>query len=375
MKILVLNWQDIKNPLGGGAEVHLHEIFSRIAKAGHEVTLFCSSFSGASHQERIDGVEIIRKGGRNTFNFWVPLMYATTLRRRGYDVVVDDMNKIPFFTPLFVRKPLVGIAHHFFGKTVFLETHFLAALYVYLSEKLVKYFYRRTPFLVVSESTRQEFLSLGFPAENLTIVPNCIDPTVYRVTGVEKSKTPIIGYFGRLKKYKSIDHLLQAFQIVQKDFPDVRLRIVGEGDDRPRLEKMAYEMGLQEKIEFTGYIDVETKVRYLQEMHFLVNTSSKEGWGLTVVEANACGTCVIASDVPGLRDSVVDGETGLLYEYGNIEQLAEKISLLLRDEHLRARLSMNALEWSKKFRWEDSAQKTLEILSSVVAKRKKKPGL
>jgi len=99
----------------------------------------------------------------------------------------------------------------------------------------------------------------------------------------------------------------------------------------------------------------------------MVNTSSKEGWGLTVIEANACGTCVIASDVPGLRDSVVDGETGLLYEYGNIEQLAEKIMLLLRDEHLRNRLSRNALEWSRKFRWEDSARKTLEVLARTVA--------
>jgi len=367
VKILVLNWQDIKNPLGGGAEVHLHEIFSRIAQAGHDVTLFCSSFPGAPATEEIDGIKIIRKGGRNTFNFWVPVEYAKTFRRRGYDVVIDDLNKIPFFSPLYVRKPLVGIVHHFFGKTVFQETHFLAALYVFLSEKFVKYFYRRIPLLVVSESTRQELLELGFPEANLTIVPNCIDPAVYRLTGIEKSRTPLVGYCGRLKKYKSIDHLLLAFQIVQKSFPDARLRLVGNGDDRERLEKMTRDLGLQEKVEFTGFVDSETKVRYLQEMHVMVNTSSKEGWGLTVIEANACGTCVIASDVPGLRDSVVDGETGLLYEYGNIEQLAEKIMLLLRDEHLRNRLSRNALEWSRKFRWEDSARKTLEVLARTVA--------
>jgi len=367
MKILAFNWQDIKHPLGGGAEVHFHEIFSRIAKAGHEVTLFCSSFPGAPEEEQIDGIKIIRKGGRNTFNFWVALKYWTTFRSQHFDVVIDDINKIPFFTPLFVRKPLVGIVHHLFGKTIFLETHFLAAVYVYLSEKLIRYFYRRTPLLVVSESTREEFRRLGFSEENLTLAPNCVDPSVYRRTGIEKSKVPLIGYFGRLKKYKSVDHLLEAFQIVKKDFPEARLKIVGDGDDRARLERLAQQLGLHTCVEFTGYVSAETKVEYLQQMHFVVNTSSKEGWGLTVLEANACGTCVIASDVPGLRDSVIDGETGILYEYGNIEQLAQKISLLLRDQRLRERLSENAFEWSKKFRWEDSAKTTIEVLEKVIA--------
>jgi glycosyltransferase involved in cell wall biosynthesis len=367
MKILAFNWQDIKHPLGGGAEVHFHEIFSRIVKAGHEVTLFCSSFPGAPEEEKIDGIKIIRKGGRNTFNFWVALKYWTTFRSQHFDVVIDDINKIPFFTPLFVRKPLVGIVHHLFGKTIFLETHFLAAVYVYLSEKLIRYFYRRTPLLVVSESTREEFRRLGFPEENLTLAPNCVDPSVYRRTGIEKSKVPLIGYFGRLKKYKSVDHLLEAFQIVKKDFPEARLKIVGDGDDRARLERLAQQLGLHTCVEFTGYVSAETKVEYLQQMHFVVNTSSKEGWGLTVLEANACGTCVIASDVPGLRDSVIDGETGILYEYGNIEQLAQKISLLLRDQRLRERLSENAFEWSQKFRWEDSAKTTIEVLEKAIA--------
>ena len=367
MKILAFNWQDIHHPLGGGAEVHFHEIFSRIAGRGHEVTLFCSSFPGAPEHETVDGIRVIRKGGRNTFNFWVAAKYWTTFRHQDFDVVVDDINKIPFFTPLFVRKPLVGIAHHLFGRTVFLETHFLAALYVYLSEKLIKFFYRRIPFLVVSESTREEFLRLGFPESNLVIVPNCVDPAVYRSTGVAKSDTPLIGYFGRLKKYKRVDHLLRAFRIVRKGLPEARLVIVGDGDDRARLEWMSQELGLRDSVTFTGHAAGTKKVEHLQEMHFAVNTSSKEGWGLTVLEANACGTCVIASDVLGLRDSVIDGETGLLYEYGNIEQLSQKIFLLLRDQRLRERLSEKALEWSKKFRWEDSARKTLELLEKTLA--------
>jgi glycosyltransferase involved in cell wall biosynthesis len=366
MKILAFNWQDINHPLGGGAEVHFHEIFSRIAGLGHEVTLFCSSFPGAPERETINGVQVIRKGGRNTFNFWVTVKYWTTFRHQDFDVVVDDINKIPFFTPLFVRKPIVAIVHHLFGRTIFLETHFFAALYVYLSEKLIRFFYRGIPFLVVSESTREEFLKLGFLQEGLHIVPNCSDPAVYRPTGAPKSRTPLVGYFGRLKKYKSVNHLLRAFRIVKASLPEARLIIVGEGDDKARLERITQELGIQESVTFTGHVAGTRKVDYLHEMWFAVNTSSKEGWGLTVLEANACGTCVIASDVPGLRDAVVDGETGLLYKYGDIEQLAQKISLLLRDSKLRDRLSRNALEWSNKFRWEDSAQKALEVLKKTI---------
>src|SRR5512140_209745 len=114
MKILVFNWQDITNPLAGGAEVHLHEVFSRIVQRGHSVTLYCSSFPGAAHTETLGGIKVIREGGRYLFNYRVAYAYATRFRREGFDVVVDDMNKIPFFTPLFDRAPLLGITHHLF---------------------------------------------------------------------------------------------------------------------------------------------------------------------------------------------------------------------------------------------------------------------
>src|SRR5205823_1214312 len=93
MKILIFNWQDIKNPLAGGAEVHLHELFSRIAGMGHDVTLFCSAFDGALPEEKIDGIRVIREGGRYLFNVRVPYRYFTRFRSSKYDLIIDDMNK------------------------------------------------------------------------------------------------------------------------------------------------------------------------------------------------------------------------------------------------------------------------------------------
>lgn len=369
MKILVLNWQDIRNPMSGGAEVHLHEIFKRIVARGHSVTLYCSRFSGAPAEETIDGIRILREGGRNLFNYRVYSAYRRRFRHEHYDVVVDDVNKIPFFTPLFVKEPLAGILHHLFGKSIFSETFVLPALYVLGAEWLALRVYRKIPMAVVSESTRQELLENGFNGGMLHLVRNCVDHALYSPAG-QPPKPNLIGYLGRLKKYKSVEDLLSAFAIVHKEIPDARLVILGDGDARPSLERVADDLGITTFVEFLGFVPPAEKVLRLHSMSIVVNTSAKEGWGLTVIEANACGVPVIASDVPGLRDSVLHEKTGLLYEYGNIEELAEKILLVLRDIHLRSRLSGQAVAWARQFDWEHSADAMLTLLESLIRERK-----
>ncbi len=370
MRILIFNWQDIRNPLSGGAEVHLHEIFSRVASMGHEVTLFCSSFKGAPDEETIDGIRVIREGGRYFFNYLVPIRYWSRFRNEGYDVVLDDMNKIPFFTPLYVRKPLVLIVHHLFDTVIFREAIVPLALYVYILERIGVSIYRsrRIPVFAVSPSTRAELLKKGFRHSDIELVPNCVDHTRYRPTGVARSATPLIGYMGRLKKYKSVDHLLQAFARMLKSIPDARLVVIGEGDDRPNLEKAAAELGIAGSVQFTGFVDEERKLALLQEAWYLVNTSSVEGWGLTVIEANACGTPVIASDVPGLRDAVKDGETGMLYPYGEIDTLTDKMLSLANDRDLRERLGATAYTWANSFDWERVAVRAVGLLEDRIGR-------
>jgi glycosyltransferase involved in cell wall biosynthesis len=180
---------------------------------------------------------------------------------------------------------------------------------------------------------------------------------------------PLVGALGRLKKYKSFDHLIESFVIVQHTVPDARLVIVGDGDDKPRLMELTNTLGLTGSVTFTGFVGEQEKVEWLNRMHVAVNTSAKEGWGLTATEANACGTTTVSSNVQGLRDAVIDEETGLLYEYGNREKLAEKIILLLRDSNLRNRLASNALRRSKEFDWQIGAEKTMEVIGRLVRSR------
>jgi len=224
--------------------------------------------------------------------------------------------------------------------------------------------------MVVSESTAAELENVGFSRNQFSFVYNCVDHTKYKQTGVEKSEVPLIGFLGRLKKYKSIEHAIRAFAIVKREIPNAEFLIVGDGDYRAELEKVVRETQLQQSIRFAGFVSESEKVRLLETMHVVVQPSSKEGWGLTVLEANACGIPCVASDVQGLREAVVDGETGLLFEYGNVQQFAEKIILLLKNETLRSQMERNAVEWAKKFDWEKSADGAIEMMQRTIAESK-----
>lgn len=366
MKILVINWQCIRNPYGGGAEVHFHEIFSRIAQMGHTVVLLACHFEGASQYEIIDGVEIYRVGNRSLFNFYVPKNIVKLDKKYNFDIIIDDINKIPFYTPLYVKKPILAISHHFFGKSIFREASIPAGLYVIVSEYLMKFVYRKTPFSVVSQSTLEEFIRKGYNKKYFTVIYNAIDHHRFPFEIGEKESCPTVTYFGRLKKYKSVDHLIIAFEKVKKNIPNAKLFILGRGDFQTHLENLAKKLGVYNDTCFFGYVSEEDKVRLLSRSWCVVNTSMKEGWGITNIEANAAGTPVISANSPGLRDSVAVGKSGLLYEYGNINELAQKIELILSNDDERRKLSTGAIAWAKSFNWDTSAQQMLDLIERVL---------
>ncbi len=369
-RILVINWQDIRNPLSGGAEVHLHEIFKRVARRGHHITLLCCGHQELPGEEVIDNIQVIRRGNRNIFNYLVPFLYHNLSRQTKYDVVIDDINKIPFYSPLYVKQPLIGIVHHLFGSSIFIESTLPVALYVSLAEKLIPSIYRNIPLAVVSNSTKNELIRKGIPEQNIHLIPNAVDQSAYQVIPDKKSSTPLVGYLGRVKKYKSIDHLIMAFAEVHRQIPQAKLLIVGDGDYLVDLKKLVSRLQLSQVVTFAGAAFQKQKVDFLNQMWFMVNPSPKEGWGLTVIEANACGVPVIAADSPGLRDSVVAGETGLFYSYGDYHRLAELIIQLIEQPKLRNSLAQKSIEWARQFNWDDSATKMLTLIENVLSRRK-----
>lgn len=369
MKILALNWNDLKNPYGGGAEVHLEELLRRLVIYGHEVTLFCSGFSGCRDEETIEGVRIIRRGNRYNFNLIAPFHLRRLVRENNFDILVEDINKIPFYTPLYLNLKTLVVVPHLFATTVFHEINFVLGTYIYLAEKPLVSVYRGLPFNVISESTGEDIKKRGVPADDISVIHCGIDRQLYaHDPDTPKYEHPTLLYLGRIKKYKSVQHLIQAFKLVREKLPEARLMVVGTGDYLPQLKSLANSLDLSDDVEFPGFVSPEEKVLRMRRAHVAVLPSLKEGWGLTNIEANSVGTAVVAADSPGLRDSVRDGETGLLYEYGNTEQFAEKLMAILTDDALRIKLEKGGLAWAEQFNWDNAARKFDDLLHEVLGR-------
>jgi glycosyltransferase involved in cell wall biosynthesis len=179
----------------------------------------------------------------------------------------------------------------------------------------------------------------------------------------KKSPSPMILYLGRLKAYKSIDVLIRSFQMVIKERPDARLIIAGSGEEERYLKHLTRELRLNDQVLFLGKVTEKEKINLLQSAWVVVNPSFMEGWGIVVIEANACGTPVVASDIPGLRDSVKDADTGYLVEYGDTKGFAEKILVIIRDAKLRETLAVDARVWAERFDWQSSSKKFLAVIN------------
>jgi glycosyltransferase involved in cell wall biosynthesis len=366
LKILALNWNDLKNPYAGGAEVQLEELLRRLVKYGHDVTLFCSGYKDCLKNETIEGVKIIRRGNRFNFNLVAPFHLRKLVKENKFDILIEDINKIPFYTPLYLKIKTLILIPHLFATTVFHEINFILGTYIYLAEKPLVPIYKGVPFNVISESTASDIEKRGIPKKDISIIHCGINRKLYSYDHcISKYDYPSILYLGRIKKYKSIQHLLRAFKIVKENISNARITVVGDGDYLDKLKELSLSLKLAD-VEFTGYVSTQEKIKRLRKSHVAVLPSLKEGWGLTNIEANSVGTVVVAANSPGLRDSVRDDITGYLYEYGNIEQLADKLIKILSDDQNRSRLEQGGIEWAEKFNWDKSAKSFEELLFRIV---------
>jgi glycosyltransferase involved in cell wall biosynthesis/cellulose synthase/poly-beta-1,6-N-acetylglucosamine synthase-like glycosyltransferase/O-antigen/teichoic acid export membrane protein len=351
-RILIFNWRDTKHKFSGGAEVYVHEIAKEWVKDGNHVTLFSGNDGQGKRYEMIDGVQIVRRGGFYLVYVWAFFYYI--LRFRGkYDVIVDCENGIPFFTPLYVRKPIFCLLHHV-HQDVFYHSlpRPLAWLASTLEKDVMPFFYKEVKFITVSESSRREMESFGLGKKGIIVMHPGVDFSTFSDILVERTPHPTVLYLGRLKGYKSVNVLIRAFRIVVTERPEARLIIAGSGEEESYLKRLVKELRLTpDQVHFTGQVDDEQKIQLLQSSWMLVNPSFMEGWGIVAIEASACGTPVIASDVPGLRDSVRNEQTGYLVPYGDVSAFAEKILLIIRDRELRDGMSINAKEWAVNFDW------------------------
>ena len=344
----------------GGAEIHFHEIFKRIASKGHNITLVAHHFDNAPREEIIDGIKTIRIGNKYLFHLQFKRFYKSQLIKNNYDLVVDDISKIPLNTPAYIKEPLVGILHHIHGKTLIKEIPYALAYYLIYKEKRIPKDYKKTPIFTVSNSTRSELIRMGFDKNLTSLLHNAIDHELFDRVEIEKNVLPLIVYVGRIKKYKNIHYVIEAMPELIKIFPKIKLVIGGRGDYQESLKNSVKNLNLGNSVEFFGFLSEEEKARILGKAWIFVTMAEKEGWGITVIEANAMKTPAIGSDVEGLRDSIRNNVTGFLVKLGDKKQLVAKISDLLKNGDELNRVSENAYKWSKEFDWDKSADHFLD---------------
>ncbi len=359
-RILIVNWRDIRNPEAGGAEVHLHEVAKRLVRDGFPCLQYSCAFKDGLAEEVINGLTVRRVGHRLAFNWTVWRHLASWCRDFRADVVLDDSNKVAFFARQFCDRPVVLQLHHLFGSVLFRETSWPNALYVLFFEALMPRAYRGIQTLTGSESSRQELLHKGFFPVDLA--PEGVELSGYHPGPPMLDREPLVLYVGRLKRYKGLEVLLHAVAALVPDIPGLKFWVAGSGDDRPRLEALTRELGLQDVVSFLGFVPEEEKVSLYGRAKVVVNSSLKEGWGLTSIEANACGTPVVATDVPGLCDSVRHGETGFLVPFGDANGFAKYLRLVLTDKTKGAELSAKALDWAAQHTWEPAYTATRDAL-------------
>ncbi len=360
----MLNWRDITHPNAGGAERYIHEIGKRMVPR-HEVTLFCGRYPGCRSEETIDGIRIIRIGG--TFSVYIRSALKVIGQRNSFDVVVDDINGVPFFSPLYSKAPVVAVVHHIVGWPIFKrELPFPMSIVGYLGEKSIPTFYRNCDFVTVSASTRKELEEFGIQSGLITVIQNGIDLPA-KIAPV-KTPDPTVLYLGRIKEYKRLDQVIRAFAEVRKTFPKAQLVIAGRGETAP-LRSLSIEMGLSDYVRFPGEVSEEEKEDLLSSAWVFVSASMKEGWGISIIEANASGTPAVSYDVPGLRDSIKDGYNGILVSEGNLEKLVQALISIIGKKEFREELSNNALTWAGNFSWDKSAEEFEELLIRVTSKK------
>jgi glycosyltransferase involved in cell wall biosynthesis len=357
MRLLWFNWRDIKHPEAGGAEVFTHEVIRRLEKKGYETTLFAERFSNSPPVEYIDDVRIIREGGK--YNVYDKAREYYNKYKNSYDLIIDEINARPFLTPKFVKdKPILALTHHVSLEAWLLELPFpLGYIGYYFYHRRGLSYYENTPTATVSESSKRNLEKIGL--KNVFVVPEGLNISALDKM-LQKQASPIIAFVGRLKRNKLPNHALQAFLLIKKSIPNARMWVIGDGYMRKKLEQKG-----DNSITFYGHVNEDLKYKLLSQAHLVLVPGVHEGWGLVVTESNAMGTPAIAYDVPGLRDSIKNGKTGILVKENSPKGLAQSAISLLRDPRRLSELGSNALEFSRQFNWDNTANEFDRVIKKI----------
>jgi len=369
-RVTMLAWRDLDDPEAGGSEVHASTVASLWAEAGIEVTMRTSFAAGQPQMSWRDGYRVIRKAGR--YMVFPRAAFSEMMGWHGAsDGLVEIWNGMPFFSPLWSRSPHITFLHHVHAEMwdMTLPPR-LASIGRNLESRVAPPIYRRTPTVTLSNSSKRELVEdLGFRDQLVHVVPPGVDPRF--TPGGAKSATPLVVAAGRLVPVKRFELLIQALVELKPTHPDLEAIIVGEGYRRDQLETQIHEAGAERWIHLPGRLIDQELADLSRKAWLLASASAREGWGMTLTEAAACGTPAVVTRIAGHLDAVDEGRSGLLADGPN--QLRDAMNVVLTDRAVRERLAAGALAHSSRFTWAATARGTLEVLAAEAMLRRRHP--
>jgi glycosyltransferase involved in cell wall biosynthesis len=360
-------WRDFDDAEAGGSELHAHRILSEWAKAGVNVVMTTSAVAGAPRVVTRDGYRVTRRLGR--YQIFPRTILSGVLGHLGQaDGVVEIWNGMPFFSPLWARCPRVVFLHHVHGEMWRMALPAgLAEFGHAIEHHVAPPFYRSTQIVTLSESSKQEIVErLRLPAANITVSPPGVEP--HFSPGTTRSEHPLVVAVGRLVPVKQFELVIDAALELRQRHPDLEVVIAGEGYERTVLEERVRAAGAQDWLRLPGFVSDEELVELYRSAWVVTSASAREGWGMTVTEAGACGTPAVVSRIGGHLDAVVDGESGYLFD--SPRGMVDGLDRVLTDEVLRKRLADGAQLYASGFSWYEAARLNLAVLAADALRRR-----
>ncbi|MBU1132076.1 glycosyltransferase family 4 protein [Patescibacteria group bacterium] len=363
-KILWFTWKDRENPSAGGAEVVNEELARRLAGDGIEIIFVVANFSGGEKEETKNGYKIFRPGNKWTI-YWKAFRLYKEKFQGWPDLVIDEMNTIPFFCKFFVKEKNVLFVHQLCREIWFFQMFFPLNLIGYLIEPIYLLLLNDRKVITVSNSTKRDLMKFGFAEKNISIISEGIEiKPPETLDNIEKFSEFTILSLGSVRSMKRTAHIVSAFEIAKKQIPELRLILAGDANCRygKKVLRKIKNSDYGKSIQYLGKVSCEEKIKLLRKSHVLCCTSVKEGWGLVVTEANSQGTPAIVYNVDGLRDSVRHNETGLIAKSNNPDSLEKSIVSLCENKLKYDKLKTNAWRWSREINFEKSYHDFLKLL-------------
>ncbi|HEX6421413.1 MAG TPA: glycosyltransferase family 4 protein [Acidimicrobiales bacterium] len=367
-RIHVLAWRDLDDVEAGGSEVHIAEVAKLWAAAGLDVTMRTSWAQGQPTEAVRDGYRVIRRAGRHMV-FPRAALAEITGRTGPRDVLVEIWNGMPFLSPLWNRGPRVVLLHHVHAEMWHMTLgDTLGRLGALFESKVAPPLYRSSAIATLSESSKRELVDeLGFREDRITVVHPGVDPRFS--PGGEPAPEPLVVAVGRIAPVKRYDMLVRAAHHARQRVPGLRLHIVGDGYERPGVEAVVDELDAADWVSLRGHIADAELVDLYRRAWIVASASAREGWGMTLTEAAACGTPAVATRIAGHADAVRDGSSGLLAD-GDPRSLGDAMARVLGDRRLRDRLGAGALAWAGELTWANTATRLMGVVADEVSRRR-----